>query len=116
MDIIEVGNSVRRLQKRGERNHVYPPLRRSVEPLCAEITRTVFRRKQSALIDIQPTPFSGKIGVIFLLANIGRIEAAGELNYPFLAVNFNMRLGAGTAARTAEAVNFIERCVVGVII
>ena len=116
MNIIEVGNSVRRLQERGERNHMHPPLGRSVEPLCAEITRTVFRRKQSAFIYIQPALFSGKVGIILLLANIGRVEAAGELNYPFIAVNFNVRLGAGTAARTAEAVNFVKRYVVGVVV
>ena len=95
---------------------MYPPLGRSVKPLRAEITRTVFRRKQSALIDVQPAPFGGKIGVILLLANIGRVETAGKLHYPFLAVNFNMRLGAGAAARTAEAVNFVKRCTIGVII
>ena len=69
-----------------------------------------------AFIDVQPAPSGGKIGVILLFANIGRVEAAGELNYPFLAVNFNVRLGAGAAARTAEAVNFVKRCIVGVVI
>ena len=95
---------------------MHPPIRRSVKPLCAEITRTVFRWKQSAFIDIQPAPSGGKIGAILLLANVGRVEAAGEFYNPFLAVNFNVRLGAGTAARTAEAVNFVKRYVVGVVV
>ena len=116
MNIIEVGNSVRRFQKRGERNGVHPPLGRSVKSLCAEITRTVFQWKQSALIYIQPAPSGDKIGVIFRCAYIARVEATGEFYYPFLAVNFNVSLGAGTAARTTEAVNFVERCVVGVVV
>ena len=95
---------------------MHPPLRRSVESLCAEITRTVFRRKQPEFIDLKPAPFSGKIGVVLRLANIVRIEAAGKFYYPFLAGNFNVGLGAGAAARTAEAVNFVKRCIVGVVI
>ena len=95
---------------------MYPPLRRSVKSLCAEITRTAFRWKHSAHIYIQPAPFSGKIGVVLRLANIVRIEAAGKFYYPFLAGNFNVGLGAGAAARTAEAVNFVKRYVVGVVV
>ena len=68
------------------------------------------------IIFVQPTPFSGKICFILLLANIGRVEEAGEFDYPFLAVNFNVSLEAVTVARTAEAVNFVKSCVVGVVI
>lgn len=95
---------------------MHTPFGRSVEPLCAEITRTIFRGEKPALIDIQPALFSGKVGIILLLTNIGSVDAAGKLNYPFLAVNFNVRLGVGAAARTAEAVNFAKSCTVGVVI
>ena len=95
---------------------MHPPLGRSVKSLCAEITRTAFRREKPALIDIQPAPFSGNISIIFCYAYIGRVEATGEFYYPFLAVNFNVSLGAGTAARTAEAVNLVKSCVICIVV
>ena len=110
--VVQVGDSMRRLQKRAGGNHVH--LARNtrcigdpIEAAYAEITRAALRGKQANFGHIDSARFGRESISVFAFADVAIILGRGELHDPILAIDADQHLRTRAARRSAHR----EQCV-----